>query len=79
MLEEFRGDLKNSIGKIEDQLREKVDRMNLDEFGRRFDNKLSNEISKKIDKTDLKKNNNILSKKVKLLINFFRSIILKIK
>jgi hypothetical protein len=64
MLEEFRGDLKNSIGKIEDQLREKVDRMNLDEFGRKFDHKLVNEISKKIDKTDLKKNNTYFNKKV---------------
>jgi hypothetical protein len=64
MLEEFRGDLKNSISKIEDQLREKVDRMNLDEFGRKFDHKLVNEISKKIDKTDLKKNNTYFNKKV---------------
>jgi len=56
--------LKNSIGKVEDQLREKVDRMNLDEFGRRFDNKLVNEISKKMDKNDLKKNNTYLNKKV---------------
>ena len=56
--------MKNSIGKVEDQLREKVDRMNLDEFGRRFDNKLVNEISKKMDKNDLKKNNTYLNKKV---------------
>jgi FtsZ-binding cell division protein ZapB len=76
-LDEFRHDLKNSIGKIEDQLREKVDRMNLDEFGRKFDHKLVNEVSKKIDKNDLKRNNNALSKKV--YTNQERLITLKTK
>ena len=64
ILDEFRGDLKVSIGSIEEQLREKVDRFNLDEFGKRMDTKFNTEISKKIDKFDLKKNNVLLNKKV---------------
>lgn len=69
ILDEFRTDLKVSIGKIEDQLREKVDRFSLDEFGRRVDTKLNTEINKKIDRTDLKKNNNIINKKIDTLEN----------
>ena len=41
-----------------------MDRFNLDDFSKRMDNKFSNEISKKIDKHDLKKNNVQLNKKV---------------
>lgn len=69
ILEEFRHDLKNSIGRIEDQLREKVDRFSLDEFGRRVDNKLHSEFNKKIDRNDLKKNNNLINKKIDTLEN----------
>ena len=41
-----------------------MDRFNLDEFGKRMDTKFNTEISKKIDKFDLKKNNVLLNKKV---------------
>jgi hypothetical protein len=60
--------LKNSIGKIDEQLQNKVDHILLDDFGKRIDNKLSNEINKKIDKHDLKKNNTYISKKVYIQI-----------
>lgn len=66
ILEEFRSDLKTSIGKIDEQLQSKVDHILLDDFGKKIDNKLANEISKKIDKNDLKKNNTYLTKKVYL-------------
>jgi hypothetical protein len=56
--------LKNSIGKIDEQLQNKVDHILLDDFGKKLDYKLANEISKKIDKHDLKKNNTYISKKV---------------
>jgi len=69
VLEDFRGDLKVSIGKIENKVREKVDVMGLDEFGRRVDNKLNNEINKKLDKTDMKKNNNFINRKIDILEN----------
>lgn len=69
ILDDFRNDLKLSISKIEEQLREKVDRFSLDEFGRRVDTKLNTEINKKIDRSDLKKNNNIINKKIDTLEN----------
>jgi hypothetical protein len=69
VLEDFRNDLKISIGKIEGKLREKVDLLSLDEFGKRVDNKLNNEINKKLDKVDMKKNNNFINKKIDILEN----------
>ncbi len=69
ILGDFKIDLKNSIGKIEDQLREKVDLFSLDEFGRKVDFKLNNEINKKLDRQDLKKNNNLINKKIDCLEN----------
>ncbi len=56
------------IFRIDQQLREKVDINNFDEYGRKLDQKISNDLNKKIDKTDLKKNNNIINKKV--ILNF---------
>lgn len=66
ILEEFKNDLRNSIGKIDQQLQNKVDHIILDDFGKKMDYRLQNEMSKKIDKMDLKKNNNLISKKVNL-------------
>ena len=68
IMDEFRGDLKVSITKVEDQIRDKVDKFNLDELGRKLDLKFNGEINKKLDKTDLKKNNSFLTKKVSLLL-----------
>ena len=64
-MDEFRNDLRNSIGKIDIQLQSKVDHILLDDFGKKMDTRIQSEISKKIDKTDLKKNNNFITKKVK--------------
>jgi DNA repair exonuclease SbcCD ATPase subunit len=69
ILENFKLDLKSSINKIEEQLREKVDRFNLDEFGRRIDSKLHNEINKKLDRNDLKRNNHLINRKIDTLEN----------
>jgi hypothetical protein len=64
ILDEFRLDLKFSISKIEEQMREKVDKFNMEEFTRKFEKKMLLEINSKIDRVDLKKNNTILNKKV---------------
>ncbi len=56
--------MKVSVGKLEENLKLKVDKMNLDEFGKNIDKRLHSEVSKKIDKQDLRKNNNIMIKKV---------------
>lgn len=69
ILIEFKGDLKNSITKIEEQLREKVDKFSLDEFGKYVNEKLSQEMNKKLDRNDLKKNNNLINKKIDTLEN----------
>lgn len=53
------------IYRIDEQLRDKVDFNNFDDYGRKLDQKLSNDLNRKIDKVDLKKNNNIINKKVK--------------
>ena len=49
-----------------------MDKFNLDEFGKKVDNKINNEMGKKIDKQELNKNNSRINKKVtlnKLVIN----------
>ena len=69
ILEEFKGDLKASISKIEEQLRNKVDRFGLVEFGQRIDSKFSNEMRSKIDKGDLSKNNHYINRKIDNLEN----------
>jgi DNA repair exonuclease SbcCD ATPase subunit len=69
ILDEFRMDLKNSIGNIEDKLKEKVDRFGLDEFGKKIDNKFHTQINRKIDISDLRKNNNLIVKKIDTLEN----------
>ena len=69
ILDEFKGDLKVSISKIEEQLRNKVDRFGLVEFGQRIDNKLTSEMRNKIDRGDLTKNNHYINRKIDSLEN----------
>lgn len=64
ILEEFKSDLKVSIAKIEEQLREKVDKFNLAEFSQRIDSKLNSEIKRKLDRGDLNKNNSMINRKI---------------
>ena len=64
ILDEFRLDLKFSISKIEEQMREKVDKFNMEEFTRKFEKKMLLEINSKIDRVDLKKNNTLINRKV---------------
>lgn len=67
VLDDFRLDLKSNIYKIQEQMREKVDKINMDDFSRKFEVKLLTEMGKKLDRTDLKKNTSLINKKV--LIN----------
>ena len=64
ILDNFKLELKFSISKIEEQMREKVDRFNMEEFSKKLEIKMYNEMSKKLDRLDLKKNNNMINKKV---------------
>jgi len=52
------------IFRIDEQLRDKVDFNNFDEYGKKLDQKISSDLNKKIDKVELKKNNNIINRKV---------------
>jgi hypothetical protein len=63
-MDEFKDELKNTIVKIDKQLKAKVDTTNFEIYGKQIDNKISNEFSKKIEKNDLRKNNVIITKKV---------------
>jgi len=69
ILEEFKGDLKMSINKIEDQLREKVDKFGLAEFGNRMGNAFNSQIKQKIDKNDMHRNNHLINRKIDNLEN----------
>jgi hypothetical protein len=74
-MDEFKEELKNTIVKIDKQLKAKVDTSNFENYGKQIDNKILNEFSKKIEKNDLRKNNVIITKKVK--INYISLIINK--
>lgn len=80
-MDEFRVDLRLSILKLDDQLKEKVDKINFDDYGKKIDTKINSEVSKKIDKNELKKNNSMISKKVNILslLTIYRLIPLKQK
>ena len=63
ILEDFKVGLKASIGKIEVQLRDKVDKLGLDQFWNKINDYLIEEIKQKIDKKEMNKNNMYLKKK----------------
>ena len=69
ILEEFKSDLRLSISKIEEQLRDKVDKFGLAEFGQKMNSRIGNEMSRKIDKNDMSKNNMYISRKIDNLEN----------
>ena len=69
ILDEFKQDLRISIAKIEEQLRNKVDKFGLMEFGQKIDTRFSKEIKSKIDKSDLNKNNHAINRKIDSLEN----------
>ena len=64
ILEDFKVGLKESIGRIERQLRDKVDRLGLDEFWNKINDQLVSEMRDKIDKKELNKNNILLKRKI---------------
>ena len=64
ILEDFKVGLKASIGKIEVQLRDKVDKLGLDQFWNKINDYLIEEMKQKIDKKEMNKNNMYLKKKI---------------
>ena len=64
ILDDFKSGLKDSIGKIERQLKDKVDKLGLDEFWNKINEQLVSEMKEKIDKKELNKNNLLLKRKI---------------
>ena len=64
ILEDFKTGLKGSINKIEEQLKDKVDKLGLDQFWNKINEQLIEEMKQKIDKKELNKNNIYLKKKI---------------
>lgn len=64
ILDNFKLDLRSNLHKIQDQMRDKVDKLNMDELVRKIDLKIINEVSRKLDRNDMKRNNNVINKKV---------------
>ena len=64
ILEDFKSGLKDSINRIETQLKEKVDKLGLDEFWNKINDQLVSEIREKIDKKEMNKNNQYIKRKI---------------
>ena len=64
ILEDFKTGLKDSISKIENQLRDKVDKLGLDQFWNKINEQVIEEMKQKIDKKEMNKNNMYLKKKI---------------
>ena len=64
ILEDFKYGLKDSINRIESQLRDKVDKLGLDEFWNKINEQLISEMKEKIDKKEMNKNNQYLKRKI---------------
>ena len=64
ILEDFKVGLKDSISKIETKLRDKVDKLGLDQFWNKINEQLLEEMKQKIDKKEMNKNNMYLKKKI---------------
>jgi hypothetical protein len=64
ILDDFKSGLKDSIGKIERQLKDKVDKLGLDEFWNKINDQLISGMKEKIDKKELNKNNLLLKRKI---------------
>ena len=67
VLEEFKNGLKTTLGKIKFELKEKVDKLGLDEFRNQMNNQFLSEIKGKIDKKEMDRNNIIINKKIDTL------------
>ena len=64
ILDDFKSGLKESITRIETQLRDKVDKLGLDEFWNKINEQLVAEMKEKIDKKEMNKNNQYLKRKI---------------
>ena len=64
IFDDFKFGLKESISRIETQLRDKVDKLGLDQFWNKINEQLLSEMKEKIDKKEMNKNNQYLKRKI---------------
>ena len=64
IFDDFKSGLKESISRIENQLRDKVDKLGLDQFWNKINEQLLSEMKEKIDKKEMNKNNQYLKRKI---------------
>ena len=69
VIDQFKVKLESFTNKFEHELKNKIDLMGLSSFEHKINNKLYVEMRDKLDKTDLKKNNNIINRKIDSLEN----------
>ena len=69
VIDQFKVKLESFTNRFEHELKNKIDLMGLSSFEHKINNKLYVEMRDKLDKTDLKKNNNIINRKIDSLEN----------
>ena len=69
VIDQFKVKLESFTNKFEHELKNKIDLMGLSSFEHKINNKLYVEMRDKLDKTDLKKNNSIINRKIDSLEN----------
>ena len=69
VIDQFKVKLESFTNRFEHELKNKIDLMGLSSFEHKINNKLYVEMRDKLDKTDLKNNNNIINRKIDSLEN----------
>ena len=69
IMQQFKLRLESFTSKFEYELKNKIDQIGLSNFEHKINNKLHYDLKEKLDKNELKKNNNIIKKKIDSLEN----------
>ena len=64
IMQQFKTRLESFTTKFEHELKNKIDQINLSDFENKMNNKIHIDLKDKLDKNDLKKNNNVIKKKI---------------
>ena len=69
IMQQFKQRLESFTNKFEHELKNKIDQMGLSEFETKINNKFHIDLREKLDKNELKKNNNVIKRKIDNLEN----------
>jgi chromosome segregation ATPase len=67
IMQQFKTRLESFTTKFEHELKNKIDQINLSDFENKMNNKIHIDLKDKLDKNDLRKNNNVIKKKIESL------------